>query len=88
MARARAAGAASRPRTHVSVASFCRRAGDNAHAESFFHTRKAERTRGATFGTEPALRRELQRDIRYYNTVRLHSSLHDRSPLARERHAA
>jgi putative transposase len=62
--------------------------GDNAHAESFFHTLKAELTRGVTFDTEPALRRALQRYIRYYNTVRLHSSLNYRSPLAFERQAA
>ena len=62
--------------------------GDNAHAESFFHTLKAELTRGVTFDTESALRRELQRYIRYYNTVRLHSSLNYRSPLAFEQQAA
>jgi putative transposase len=56
--------------------------GDNAHAESFFHTLKAELTRGVTFLTEHALRIQLQRYIRYYNVVRLHSSLHYRSPLA------
>ena len=62
--------------------------GDNAHAESFFHTLKAELTRGITFLTEHALRTQLQSYIRYYNTVRLHSSLDYRSPLAFERHVA
>jgi putative transposase len=62
--------------------------GDNAHAESFFHSLKAELTRGVLFPTEQALRRQLQRYIRYYNTVRLHSSLRYCSPLAFERQAA
>lgn len=62
--------------------------GDNAHAESFFHTLKAELTRGVTFLTDHALRTELQRYLRYYNTVRLHSSLNYRSPLAFEQQAA
>jgi len=62
--------------------------GDNAHAESFFHSLKAELTRGATFATERALRRQLAGYMRYYNTVRLHSSLQYLSPLAFERRAA
>ncbi|HEX7940470.1 MAG TPA: IS3 family transposase [Gemmatimonadaceae bacterium] len=62
--------------------------GDNAHAEAFFHSLKAELTRGVTFRTERALRRQLDGYIRYYNTIRLHSSLHYRSPLAFERGAA
>lgn len=62
--------------------------GDNAHAESFFHTLKAELTRGCQYATEDALREQLQGYMRYYNTVRLHSALHYRSPLAFERHVA
>jgi putative transposase len=62
--------------------------GDNAHAESFFHSLKAELTRGITFTTERTLRRALAGYMRYYNTVRLHSSLRYRSPLAFERHVA
>jgi putative transposase len=62
--------------------------GDNPHAESFFHTLKAELTRGVAFPTERALHRQLRRYIRYYNTTRLHSSLNYRSPLAFERRAA
>ena len=62
--------------------------GDNAHAESFFHSLKAELTRGVTFTTERALRQQLERYMRYYNTVRLHSSLGYLAPLAFERRAA
>ena len=62
--------------------------GDNAHAESFFHTVKAEVTRGAVFHTAHALRAELHRYMRYYNTIRLHSGLQYQSPLAFERRAA
>lgn len=62
--------------------------GDNAHAESFFHSLKAELTRGVTFLSERVLRRHLQRYMQYYNTIRLHSSLQYRSPLAFERRAA
>ena len=61
---------------------------DNARAESFFHSLKAELTRGAVFLTELALRRALIRYIRYYNVRRLHSALGYRSPIAFERRAA
>jgi len=56
--------------------------GDNAHAESFFHSLKAELTRGVTFASEHTLRTELRRYMRYYNTIRLHSGLAYLSPLA------
>ena len=62
--------------------------GDNAHAESFFHSLKAELTRGVTFLTERGLRRELTAYLRYYNTIRLHSGLAYLSPLAFERRTA
>lgn len=62
--------------------------GDNPHAESFFHTLKAELTRGVQFATEAALRTQLRRYMRYYNTKRLHSSLNYLSPLAFEQKAA
>jgi putative transposase len=62
--------------------------GDNAHAESFFHSLKAELTRGVTFPTDRALDRALRTYIRYYNETRLHSSLDYLSPLAFERRAA
>jgi transposase InsO family protein len=62
--------------------------GDNAHAESFFHSLKAECIRGETFASVQALRSQLRRYLRYYNHTRLHSSLAYQSPLAFEGHAA
>jgi putative transposase len=62
--------------------------GDNSHMESFFHSLKAELTRGVAFSTEHALRTVLRRYMRYYNTTRLHSGLNYQSPIAFERHAA
>ena len=62
--------------------------GDNAHAESFWHSLKAELTRGVTFLTDHALRTALRQYIRYYNRTRLHSSLNYTSPIAFERCAA
>jgi len=62
--------------------------GDNAHAESFFHSLKAELTRGAMFPTDHALNRALQTYMQYYNAIRLHSSLNYLSPLAFEHCAA
>lgn len=62
--------------------------GDNAHAESFFHSLKAEMTRGVRYDSQAALRDELVRYIRYYNTIRLHSGLDCQSPLAFEWQAA
>ena len=38
--------------------------GDNAHAESFFHSLKVELIRGSTFDTELQLRRALRRYVR------------------------
>lgn len=61
---------------------------DNAHVESFFHSLKAELTRGETYATTAALHRALQQHITYYNTIRLHSALGYRSPLAFEQHVA
>ncbi len=61
--------------------------GDNAHAESFFHSLKAEAIRGETFTSERQLRACLTRYIHYYNHTRLHSALHYRSPIAFEREA-
>ena len=58
--------------------------GDNAYAESFFHSLKAELTRGVVFPTERTLRTQLAQYIRYYNTIRLHSGLAYLSPLAFE----
>ena len=62
--------------------------GDNAHAESFLHSLKAELTRGVTFPSERTLRTALTSYMRYYNTIRLHSGLAYLSPLAFERRAA
>jgi putative transposase len=62
--------------------------GDNAHAESFFHSLKAELTRGVTFLTDRALRVALADYLRYYNTRRLHSALGYQSPIAFERRVA
>ena len=62
--------------------------GDNAHAESFWHSLKAELTRGVTFLTDHALRTALRQYIRYYNRTRMHSSLDYMSPIAFERCAA
>jgi transposase InsO family protein len=62
--------------------------GDNSHMESFFHSLKAELTRGAVFTTDQVLRSALRTYMRYYNTIRLHSSLHYLSPLAFERLAS
>lgn len=61
---------------------------DNARAESFFHSLKAELTRGVAFPTETTLHRALTQYIRYYNARRLHSALGYRSPIAFERRAA
>jgi len=62
--------------------------GDNAQMESFFHSLKAELTRGVVFSTDRALRGALRGYIRYYNTTRLHSALGYRSPIAFECQAA
>ena len=62
--------------------------GDNAYAKSFFHSLKAELTRGITYSTEAELRRALATYMQYYNTLRLHSSLNYLSPLAYEQRAA
>ena len=61
---------------------------DNARAESFFHSLKAELTRGVVFPSEYALRHAVAQYIRYYNTRRLHSALGYRSPVAFERQIA
>jgi putative transposase len=62
--------------------------GDNPHAESFFHSLKAELTRGTAFATERQLRAALRGYIRYYNAVRLHSGLGYAAPLDFEQRVA
>lgn len=53
---------------------------DNPHAESFFHTLKAELIHGASFASEGDLRTRVREYVRYYNCERLHSSLGYRPP--------
>ena len=61
---------------------------DNAHAESFFHSLKADRLHGVVFTDDRALRQCIAGYVRYYNHQRLHSSLGYRSPVAYEELAA
>ena len=58
---------------------------DNAHAESFFHSLKADVIHGVTFADDQQLRRCITMYITYYNRHRLHSSLGYRSPVEYER---
>ena len=53
---------------------------DNPHAESFFHSLKAELIHGATFASEEDLRTAVKEYAHYYNHERLHSSLGYRPP--------
>ncbi len=62
--------------------------GDNAHMESFFHSLKAETTRGITFTTDQGLRALLHRYFRYYNHERSQSALGFQTPVQYEAHAA
>ena len=62
--------------------------GDNAHAESFFHSLKADVIHGAHFLDDRQLSSCLRSYVRYYNYRRLHSSLGYRCPVAYERKAA
>jgi len=61
---------------------------DNAHAESFFHSLKAEAVHGVHFEDDSALRSCLQSYVWFYKHQRLHSSLGYRSPVAFESRAA
>jgi len=61
--------------------------GENAHAESFFHSLKSDVVHGVTFQTDESLRASVRRYVRFYNYERLHSSLNYRSPVAFERSA-
>jgi transposase InsO family protein len=58
---------------------------DNAHAESFFHSLKADVIHGVTVTDDRQLRRCIRMYIAYYNRHRLHSSLGYRSPIEYER---
>jgi len=62
--------------------------GDNAHAESFFHSLKADVVHGAQFTSDETLRSCVRRYVRFYNHRRLHSSLGYRSPVEYERQVA
>ena len=62
--------------------------GDNAHAESFFHSLKADVVHGVAFSSDDSLRSCVSRYVRYYNYRRLHSSLGYLSPVEYERQAA
>jgi putative transposase len=53
---------------------------DNPHAESFFHSLKAEMIHGVRFDSERSLRNALEEYVPYYNCKRLHSSLGYRPP--------
>lgn len=58
---------------------------DNARMESFFHSLKAELIRGTLFVNVKELRRSLSDYInKFYNAVRLHSSLEYLSPIKYE----
>ena len=61
---------------------------DNAHAESFFHSLKADVLHGVAFRIDAQLRRLVGTYVSYYNHQRLHSSLGYRSPVAYEQQAA
>lgn len=61
---------------------------DNAHAESFFRSLKAELIDRRRFETESEIKAALQSYIPRYNRTRLHSSLGYRSPIDYERLAA
>lgn len=54
---------------------------DNPHAESFFHSLKAEVIHGASFASEEKLRAGVREYVRYYNHERLHSAPGYRSPV-------
>jgi len=53
---------------------------DNAFIESFFHSMKSEICHGVRFEEDSVIREALKRYVPFYNTDRLHSSLHYVSP--------
>ena len=61
---------------------------DNAHAESFFHSMKAEIIHNRRFDTDAQVLKALRSYIPRYNRFRIHSSLGYRSPIDYERLAA
>lgn len=61
---------------------------DNAHAESFFHSLKADVIHGTSFMDERDLRASLRSYVAYYNRHRAHSALGYLSPIEYERQCA
>lgn len=61
---------------------------ENAHAESFFHSLKADVIHGAEFATDESLRACLRWYVPFYNRRRLHSSLGYESPAELEKKVA
>jgi putative transposase len=62
--------------------------GDNAHAESFFHSLKADVIHGVSFKTDGQLRACLRWYVPFYNHRRSHSSIGYLSPVEYERRCA
>ena len=62
--------------------------GDNAHAESFFHSLKADVIHGVSFKTDAQLRACLRWYAPFYNHRRSHSSIGYLSPVEYERRCA
>jgi transposase InsO family protein len=60
---------------------------DNAFIESFFHSMKAEIYHGVRFEEDASIRDALKSYVPFYNTDRLHSSLHYVSPATFEQQA-
>ena len=61
---------------------------ENPHAESFFHSMKADVIHGVDFADDESLRACLRWYVPFYNRKRLHSSLGYRSPTEFEKKAA
>jgi putative transposase len=62
--------------------------GDNAHAESLFHSLKADVIHGTRFSNDEQLRACLRSYVAFYNQQRTHSSLGYLSPAEYERGVA
>jgi putative transposase len=54
--------------------------GDNAHAESFFHSLQADVIHGRRFTTDKQLRSCIQSYVAFYNQRRVHTSIDGLSP--------
>lgn len=61
---------------------------ENPHAESFFHSLKADVIHGCDFPNDEALRACLRWYVPFYNRKRLHSSLGNLSPVEYEKKVA